>query len=65
MVITWNTHKTEAGFVYRVYTIGHQVASETLKTGVCATRAQAMSRAKAWTRHFKAAQRKTAYGHAA
>jgi hypothetical protein len=60
MVTTWNTHKTETGFEYRVYTVGYQVPSETLKAGLCATRAQAVSKAKAWTRYFKAIQRKAA-----
>lgn len=59
-VITWNTTKTETGFDYRVYTVGYQVASETLKTGHCATRAIATNRAKAWTRAFKAQARKEA-----
>jgi len=60
MVITWNTHKTEAGFAFRVYTIGYQVQGETLKEGVCASRAQATLLAKKWTRYFKAQQRAAA-----
>lgn len=60
MIITWGTHKTEAGFEYRVYTVAYQAKSEILKTGLCATRAQAASKAKAWVRYFKAQQRAAA-----
>lgn len=60
MVITWNTHKTADGFEYRIYTVGYQVQSEILKTGICTTRAQAVMMAKKWTRYFKAQQRAAA-----
>jgi hypothetical protein len=60
MVITWNTHKTEAGFAFKVFTVGYQVQGEVLKTGLCATREQATRKAKAWTRYFKAEQRRAA-----
>lgn len=59
-VITWNTHKTEGGFEFRVYTVGYQIASETLKTGVCRSRAVAVRLAKQWTRYLKAQARKVA-----
>ena len=59
MIITWNTSKTAQGFEFRVYQMGYQVPSQTLKTGVCVSRAQATLRAKKWTRYFKA-QQKTA-----
>jgi hypothetical protein len=54
MIITWNTTKTAGGFEYRIYQMGYQMAAQTLKTGICATRAQATLRAKKWTRYFKA-----------
>ena len=58
MVITWNTTKTASGlYQFRVYTLGYQVEGETLKTGICRTRAQATGWAKKWTRYFKAKQR--------
>jgi hypothetical protein len=57
MIITWNTQKTAEGFEFRVYQFAYQVSSQTLKIGVCATRAQATLRAKKWTRYFKAQQR--------
>lgn len=57
-VITWNTHKTDAGYAYRVYTVGYRVASETLREGVCATRAIAVHRAKAWLRYYNAQARR-------
>ncbi len=56
-VITWNTHKTEAGFEFRVFTVGYQVPSETLKSGVCASRAKAKLLAQKWVRYLKAQQR--------
>lgn len=60
MVITWNTHKTEAGFTFRVFTVGYQVQGETLKSGICASREQATRLAKKWVRYFKAQQRAAA-----
>lgn len=56
-VITWNTTKTNAGFGYRVYSFGYQIPEVTLKTGVRPTRAQAVLRAKRWTRWFKSQAR--------
>jgi len=58
-VITWRTRKTEAGYEYRVYSLGYQVPAETLKTGVVATRAMATLRGKRWSAHFKAEAQKT------
>lgn len=60
MVITWNTHKVEGGFEYRVHTVGYQVAGETLRSGICSTRAKAVRLAKQWTIYLKAQQRKAA-----
>jgi hypothetical protein len=60
MVTTWNTHKTEAGFEFRVYRLGYQVPTETLKQGVCSSRAKAVLLAKKWVRWFKAQERKAA-----
>ena len=57
MVITWNTHKTEAGFAFRVYSVGYQIPSQELKTGICGSRAKAVSHAKKWCLYFKAKQR--------
>ena len=54
MVITWNTTKTSQGFEFNVYTVGFQVPSQTLKTGVCSSRAKAVLQAKKWVRYFKA-----------
>lgn len=59
-VITWNTHKTEGGFQFRVYTVGYQVASVELKTGVCSSRAKAKLLAQKWVRYLKAQQRRAA-----
>jgi len=59
-VITWNTHKTEGGFEFRVYTVGYQVPSEILKSGVCRTRAVAVRMAKQWTLYLKAQARRAA-----
>jgi hypothetical protein len=53
LVITWSTHKTGFGFEYRIFTIGYNVPSVTLKTGLCSTRSIAVRQAKAWTRYFK------------
>lgn len=57
MVITWKTTKTAAGFEFRVYTFGYQIVSQTLKAGVCPTRAKAVLRAKKWCRYLKSQQR--------
>lgn len=59
-VITWNTHKVETGYEFHVYSFGYQMANETLKEGVCATRAKATLRAQKWTRYFKAQARQAA-----
>jgi hypothetical protein len=56
-VIAWNTHKIEGGFRFDVYTVGYQVPSETLKTGVCSSRAKAKLLAQKWVRYLKAQQR--------
>lgn len=54
MVITWNTSKTERNtYKWRVYKVGYQVASVELKSGECATRAQAVGAAKRWSRYCK------------
>lgn len=57
MVTTWNTHKTEAGFEFRVYRLGYQVPTVVLKTGVRPSRAKAVLLAKKWVRYFKAQER--------
>ncbi len=59
-VITWNTKKVAGGFQFRVYEFGYQVPTVELKVGVVSTRARASSRAKAWTRYFKAVAAKNA-----
>ena len=59
-VIGWNTHKVTNGYEFRVYTVGYQVPSETLKTGVCSSRAIAKLQAQKWTRYFKAQARREA-----
>lgn len=48
MVITWNTKKVAGGYEWRVYTVGYQVKSITLKSGIRPTRAQAEGRAQKW-----------------
>lgn len=53
-VITFNTHKTEGGFEFHVYSFGYQLPTETLKRGVYRTRARATGHAKRWLRWFKA-----------
>lgn len=53
MVITWNTHKTAAGFEFRVYSFGYQVPNVTLKTGTCSSRAKAKLMAQKWVRFLK------------
>jgi hypothetical protein len=56
-VITWNTKKLPNGtYSFRVYTVGYQVESVTLQTGVCQTRARASGSARRWVRYFKAKQ---------
>jgi hypothetical protein len=52
MTITWNTTKTSEGFEFRVFTVGYQVPSQELKTGVCPSRARAVLLAKKWVRYF-------------
>lgn len=52
-VITWNTHKVDRGYEFHVYAFAYQEANETLKRGICATRAQATGKAKEWCRWFK------------
>lgn len=59
-VPTWRTTKVDGGFEYHVYSFGYQVPEETLKLGVCATRAQAKGFAQRWLRRYKAQQRKQA-----
>lgn len=56
-IITWNTEKVEGGYMFSVYTFAYQAPSETLQTGLVATRAQATHKAKAWTRYYKDQQR--------
>lgn len=53
-VIGWNTTKTADGFQFRVYTVGYQVPTETLKTGICSSRAKAKLQAQKWARYLKA-----------
>lgn len=60
MVITWSTTKIETGFQFRVYSFGYQVPSETLKIGVCNTRAKAVLQAKKWSRYLKSQQKQAA-----
>jgi hypothetical protein len=57
MVISWRTHKIEEGFQFQIVRIGYAVPTEVIKSGVCATRAQAMGMAKKWTRYYKAQER--------
>ena len=52
-VITWSTHKFATGYEWRVYSFGYQVPQETLKSGICNTRAKAMGEAKRWTIYLK------------
>jgi hypothetical protein len=52
-VICHGTHKVAAGFEFRVFTVGYQVPTVMLKTGLCATRAKATRQAKAWKMYFK------------
>lgn len=54
MVYSWHTTKVSNGFRFTVQLVGYQVPTVTLKTGVVATRAQAVTRAKAWKMHLKA-----------
>jgi hypothetical protein len=66
MNISWNTTKTAAGYNFRVYLIVGRTEAEgpfddglygritTLKTGTCATRAQAKGLAQRWGRYLKA-----------
>lgn len=59
MVITWGTSKSAEGYTWRVYAVGYQVETRYLKSGTCATRAQAVGQAKRWTRYLKAQASKT------
>ena len=59
-VISWNTTKTADGCAWTVYSFGYQIPTEVLKSGHCPTRAQAMGRAKHWTRFLKQEQRRAA-----
>lgn len=52
-VVTWNTHKTAAGYQFKVYTVGYQVPTVVLKEGVMSSRARAKTRAQAWVRYYK------------
>lgn len=52
-VITWNTSKTDAGYTWRVFTIGHAPGSTTLKSGTAKTRARATGHAKRWCLYFR------------
>lgn len=54
MVTCWNTHKVANGYEFRVFAVGYQVPSVTLKTGLCSSRAKAVRQAKAWVRFLKA-----------
>lgn len=54
MVITWNTKKVAGGFEWRVYTVGYQMKSVVLKTGIRPTRAQAKGRAQKWHNYLNA-----------
>lgn len=57
-VLNWNTKKTESGFEFRVYSIGYDTRTETLKTGTAASRAVAKRLATRWMMYFKAEQKK-------
>ena len=64
-VISWNTSKTAEGFAFRVYAIEYQAPTETLKTGVCSSRAKATLLARKWTRYFKSQQQAAIFARAA
>ena len=54
MVYSWQTTKTASGgYEWLVYKTGDAVPTETLKTGVAATRATATKIAKLWMLHLK------------
>jgi hypothetical protein len=46
MIYGWNTKKTAAGYAWTVYSFDHGVGSVILRSGTCATRAQAIGAAK-------------------
>ena len=53
MVIMWTTHKTEAGFEFRVIAVEHGKKTETLNSGVYPTRAKAKAAGQKWTKYYK------------
>ena len=53
MVYCWQTTKTSSGYAWSVYKAGYEVPTETIKTGVAATRATATATAKRWMMHLK------------
>ena len=55
-VVSWSTTKTEAGYEFKVYSFDHETPVVVHAFGTMRTRAQAASRAKAWTRYIKAKQ---------
>ena len=58
-VISWNTTKTAEGFKFEVSSFDYQVTPIIHATGVEATRAKAVSKAKEWARYLKAQQCKS------
>ena len=46
MTYGWNTTKTNIGYRWTVYSFQYGVGQQHIASGVCATRAQAVARAK-------------------
>jgi len=52
-IISWNTQKTSAGYMWRVYSFGYGEPTTTLKTGTAKSRAIATRLARQWTLYLK------------
>ena len=57
-VISWRTHKRQSDYRWVVFSLGHQIATEILKEGVCATRARAAGMGRRWVRYLTVRQRR-------
>lgn len=51
--VGWHTTQTATGFTWTIEAIGYQVPSVIIKTGHCATRAQATGKAKTWVLYYR------------
>jgi len=60
MVYGWRTEKTATGYVWQIYSVGYQIPLTVIRSGACATRAQAMARAKRNVMPFRRASKQEA-----